>query len=177
MSHKPTPPTDELMALVYERLRDLAGAWFRKERGEGALQPTALVHEAYLRLAHQDLPQINSRTHFFAIAAREMRRMLVDDARAMGAQKRGGTKQRVTLYEDAMQAMGPGVEVLALDDALNRLAEIHARQAQVVQLRFFGGLTVPEVAGELDVSVATIEKDWRIARAWLLRELADSDGE
>lgn len=170
-SSLPGPHTDQLMALVYERLRDLAGAWFRKEKGDGPLQPTALVHEAYLRLAQQDLPQINSRTHFFAIAAREMRRMLVDDARAMGAQKRGGARQRVTLNEDAMQGMGRSVDVLALDEALNRLAGIHARQAQVVQMRFFGGLTVPEVAGELDVSVATIEKDWRIARAWLLREL------
>lgn len=98
------------MALVYERRRDLAGAWFRKERGDGPLQPTALAHEAYLRLAHQDLPQINSRTHFFAIAAREMRRMLVDDARARGAEKRGGDQRRVTLYEDAMEGIGPSVE-------------------------------------------------------------------
>ena len=169
---QPAPHDRErLMPAVYQSLRALASAWFRRERGPEALEPTALVHEAYLRLADQSLPEIKSRTHFFALAAREMRRMLVDHARAARADKRGGARRRVTLHEDLPGQPQRTVDLIALDEALDRLAALHERQAQVVQLRYFGGLTVPEVAEELGLSVTAIEQDWRVARAWLLREI------
>jgi len=168
--------TDRLMTLVYERLRELAAAWYRREGAE-ALEPTALVHEAYLRLAGQDLPEVDGRTHFFALAAREMRRMLVDEARQRRAAKRGGGRSRITLHDEHSQVELREVDVLALDELLDRLGALHERQAQVVQLRYFGGLTVPEVASQLEVAVATVEKDWRVARAWLLRELTAGEAQ
>ncbi len=163
----------ELLPLVYEELKALASAQFLRERAGHTLEPTALVHEAYLKLA--DLTQIDwqGRTHFIAVGAIQMRRVLVDHARRRDAVKRGGSLQRVTLYEGAAPDMGDNVDVLALDEALEKLGETDARQARIVELRIFGGLTNEETAGVVGVSPRTAAGDWRMAKAWLKRELAD----
>ena len=166
---------EDLFELLYPELRRLAGSFMSGERKGHTLQPTALVHEAYLRLIDQTQVGSQGRGHFFAVGARVMRHILVDHARARGREKRGGGWQRVTLSEALGPAMAGGLErdqMLAVDQALARLAVLDAREAHVVELRFFAGLTVPEVADLLGLSKRTVEADWTHARAWLLRELS-----
>jgi RNA polymerase sigma-70 factor (ECF subfamily) len=163
-----------LTALVYDELRALAAAYLRRERAGHSLQPTALVHEAFIKLIDSDGLRATDRRHFFAIAANTMRRVLVEHARTKGAAKRGGGQQRLTLT--GIQASKPDaeLEVISLDEALKKLAALDERQARIVELRFFGGLAVDEVAGLLGVSKRTVEGDWTLARAWLMRELSES---
>jgi RNA polymerase sigma factor (TIGR02999 family) len=161
-----------LMPLVYDQLRVLAGRYMDRERRDHTLQPTALVHEAYLRLIDASQIDWQGKTHFFAMAATQMRRVLADHARARGARKRGGGARKVTLGDNV--AIGPAgtLDMLALDEALERLARSSPRQSRVVELRFFGGLSVEETARILDVSTGTVKGDWRVAKAWLARELS-----
>ena len=165
---------EQLIPLVYDRLHDLAEGYLRNERSGHTLQPTALVHEAYLLLADQSRISWKGKTHFFAAGAGAMRRILVDHARRRRAQKRGGGANRFTLPEGVVADGRPDQDILAVDEALNRLAEIDPRQAQIVELRFFGGLTVDEVAEVLGVSKRTVEREWTVIRAWLRRELSHS---
>lgn len=162
-----------LMPLVYDRLRSMAGAYFREQRADHTLDPTALVHEAFLRLVDQTRIGGEDRAHFFAVAARAMRLVLADHARRKRAAKRGGEWERVTLAGAAAGDSGDSLDLLALDEALEKLATLNARHAEIVELRFFSGLSVGEVAQVLDCSKSTIESDWRVARAWLNRELRD----
>ena len=166
---------DRLTPLVYDELRRLARRYVRREAQADALPGTALVHEAYLRLANVTGLTWQDRVHFFAVAARVMRRILVDSARERAALKRGGDLQHVDHSGglDAIAAPGDqrSAEVCALDEALIKLADLDARRARVVELRFFGGLTVEETAEVLEVSPRTIAHDWQLAKAWLLREL------
>lgn len=143
----------------------------RHERPGQTLQATALVNEAYLRLIDLKQIQWQNRAHFFAMSARVMRRILVDAARAKGYQKRGGGAQKVSLDEALVVSEEPGQDLVALDDALQALAAVDARKSQVVEMRFFGGLSVEETAEALHVSVDTVMRDWKLAKAWLLREL------
>jgi RNA polymerase sigma-70 factor (ECF subfamily) len=162
---------DRLLPQVYGELRGLAGRYLRRERPGHSLQPTALVHEAYMRMV--DITRIDWRgkTHFFALAATQMRRILVEHARARDAAKRGGRGQRVTLQEAmALDPHRPD-DVLALDQALTHLAQVDPRGARVVELRLFAGLQVNEVAEVLGISARTVKGDWQMARAWLSREL------
>jgi RNA polymerase sigma factor (TIGR02999 family) len=156
---------------VYEDLRRLARRRLRAERPDHSLAPTALVHEAYLRLVDLRRVQWQNRAQFFAIAARVMRQILVDHARALGAAKRGGGVWRVPLADDLLTAAPPDVDLLDLNAALDRLEAIDSRLGDLVVLRFFGGLTVEEAAESLDLSPATVKRDWTRARAWLFREL------
>jgi len=166
-----------LLPLVYNELRALAARFMRREKPDHTLQPTALVHEAYVRLVDESRVDWRGKTHFFALAARQMRRVLIDSARSHQAQKRGGGLGRVTLDEALLPSAGPSFDVFALDEALQRLADLSSRQAQVVELRFFGGLSVEETAQFLGVSAPTVKNDWRAARAWLLRELRPTEGD
>lgn len=164
---------ERLLPLVYEELRQLAAGALRRERRDHTLQPTALVHEAFLRLVDQTHAEYNSRTHFFAIGAQMIRRVLVDHARKHHAAKRGGHADRFSLTAVVEPGHERELDVLALDDALKRLAEMDERQAKVVEMRFFGGLSVEQTADMLNVSPRTVEQDWRMARAWLKRELSE----
>lgn len=164
---------DELIPLVYDTLRRIARRHLREERVGHSLQPTALVNEAYLKLVEQEVSWQN-RAHFFGVAARMMREILIDYARAKQRLKRGGEWQRVSLADAANLAQEQAVDMLALDDALRRLAEVDARKSHVVELRFFGGLTLEETATVLNLSTPTIEREWRTARAWLQTELASA---
>jgi RNA polymerase sigma factor (TIGR02999 family) len=161
---------DDILPEVYAELRRVAGAYLRRERPGQTLQPTALVNEAYVRLAGQH-PRFQNRAHFCAIAANAMRQILVERARARGAQKRGGGAPRVTLDEGLAAAPQSPVDLDALDEALTRLAALDPDQARIVELRFFGGLSVEETAEAMGVSPATIKRHWAVARAWLAREL------
>jgi RNA polymerase sigma factor (TIGR02999 family) len=162
---------DELMPLVYHALCDLADHYMRLERGDHTLQPTALVHEAYLRLSRHQSGFV-SRVHFYGAAAQVMRRILVDHARERRAAKRGGASDTLVLDEQIDRAASSApLDVLALDEALSRLAEIAPARARVVELRFFGGLSVEETAAFLDLSPATVKRHWSFARAWLYRAL------
>lgn len=163
---------EALAPLVYDELRKIAGAYMRRERSDHTLQPTAVVNEAFLRLAGQREVSFRSRAHFFGIAAQAMRRILVDHARARHAQKRGGPATLLPLDESVAAAGSRGIDLLALDEALSRLAALDGPQARVVELRFFAGLTVEETAAAMDLSPATVKRDWTSARAWLFRELA-----
>ncbi len=163
---------EELLPLVYEELRRLARARLAGEGAPQTLQATALVHEAWLRLVGESDPGWSGRAHFFGAAAQAMRRILVERARARGAEKRGGDARRVSLDESAAVAAEPSLELLALDEALERLREHDARKAQVVLLRHFAGLDLEEVAAAIGVSLATVKTDWTYARAWLHRELS-----
>ena len=167
--------TSELMPLVYDELRRLAASYFRRERPGQTLQATALVHEAYVRLIGEKAHNWQNRTHFLAIAALSMRQILVQRARARRAAKRGGDPARITLDDQLMAAPGRGadeIDLVALDAALDRLAALNERQARIVELRYFGGLSVEEAAEALEISPATVKRDWTLARAWLKRELA-----
>jgi RNA polymerase sigma factor (TIGR02999 family) len=167
---------DQLFALVYQELRRRAGAHLRRERRDHTLRPTALVHETYLRLMGQDRARWQGRSQFFAIASETMRRVLVDHARERKAAKRGGTAVRVALEEDVAATEGREVDLIALDGALDELAALDPRQSRVVEMRFFGGLGTAEIADVLDVSRATVDRDWRFARTWLYRRLAAANG-
>ncbi len=171
-----------LMPQVYDELRRLAGNYLRRERPGQTLQATALVHEAFLRLSKEKNQPWKNRTHFLAIAALSMRQILVQRARARDAEKRGGGAQKIELDESAFaqaasadqhREAGAGVDVLALDTALEKLAALDAQQAKIVELRYFGGMTVEEVAEALDISPATVKRHWTVARAWLKKELSD----
>lgn len=164
---------DQLFPLVYDRLRAIAGAYFRGQSQAHTLQPTALVHEAFMQIAKRDEVSWQGRAHFLAVAAVAMRGILVDHARRRGALKRGGDRQRVTLFEPA--SGDSPIDALAIDEVMSQLAERHARQARVAELRFFGGMTVAEVAHVLETSNSTVEEDWRFARAWLSTRLRDQD--
>jgi len=164
---------ERLLPIVYDELRAIAGARMAGERGDHTLDATALVHEAYLRLIDTERVQWEDRSHFFRIASRAMRRVLVDHARSRNALKRGGDRHRITLHDPSTDEND--VDLLALDDALERLESIDPRQRGVVELRFFGGCNVADAARILGVSERTIEEDWRMARAWLRRELARAD--
>jgi RNA polymerase sigma factor (TIGR02999 family) len=163
----------ELMPLVYDELRRLAASYIRRERRGQTLQATALVHEAYVRLIGEKAQNWQNRTHFLAIAALSMRQILVQRARARKAAKRGGDPDRITLDERLLPAPGAEsrIDMVALDAALEKLAAIDPRQAKIVELRYFGGLSVEEVADVLEISAATVKRDWTLARAWLKREL------
>ena len=160
---------DQLIPAVYDELRRLARHYMRRERANHTLQTSALVNEAYLRLVDKNVPW-QSRAHFFGIAARLMRQVLVDHARSRNYEKRGGNLQQVSL-DGADVARGQAADIIAVDDALQTLAALDARQSQIVELRFFGGLTIPETAEVLGISHATVEREWNVARAWLRREL------
>jgi RNA polymerase sigma factor (TIGR02999 family) len=162
---------DQLMPLVYGELRRLAKHHMRRERAGHTLQTTALIHEAYLRLIDASQARLENRRHFFAVASRLMRQVLTDLARERGSHKRGGGAEQVSLDEALMVSEQRDEGLLALDEALSALAELDARKSQVVELRFFGGLSVEETAEALDVSVETVHRDWRLARSWLLRKL------
>jgi len=163
---------DRLIPLVYQELRRRAAAHLRRERRDHTLQPTALVHEAYLRLVDQRRAAWQNRAQFFAVASQMMRRILVDRARGRGAAKRSGRWARVTLDEVARVTQPAGVDVLDLDDALTGLQAFDARKSQVAELRFFGGLSLEETGEVLGVSLATVEREWQVARAWLFKTLS-----
>lgn len=166
---------DELLPLVYEELRRLARAYLRRERADHTLQPTALVNEAYLRLVDQQSVRWQSRAQFFGIAVNLMRQILVDHARQRAAEKRGGpAQQRLSLTQAERVVNRTEVDVLALDEALQRLARFDPQQSRIVELKFFGGLTIEETIEVLGVSHATVEREWKLARAWLRRELSHS---
>lgn len=171
---------DALLPVVYKELRRLAHFQLRKERPNHTLQSAALVNEVYLRLVGLNAPQWEGRSHFFAIAAQQMRQILVDHARRHRARKRGGAAETLSLDDPEMLEWGKGrdVDVVALDDAMKTLATIDARKAQVVELRFFAGLNFEEAAEVLKVSSITVQRDWSTARAWLHREMSrrNSDG-
>jgi RNA polymerase sigma factor (TIGR02999 family) len=164
---------DKLIPVVYADLRRQAARYLRRERQGHSLQTTALIHEAYLRLVDQENVQWQSRAHFFGIAARMMRQILVDHARRQQAGKRGGAERPLPLDEALIGSVEPGVDLVALDEALGRLAALNERQSRVVELRYFGGLSVEETAEVLGVSPATVKNDWTIARAWLRRQLQE----
>jgi RNA polymerase sigma factor (TIGR02999 family) len=167
---------EQLLPLVYEELRKLAAAKLAQEKSGQTLQATALVHEAYLRLVGVEMPQLwNGRGHFFAAAAESMRRILVEHARRKGRRKRGGDRRRLDSQITEPTVQGPNVDVLAVDEALTELASKHPEKAELVKLRYFAGLTLPEAAAVLGVSTATAERHWRYARAWLARQLRNED--
>jgi RNA polymerase sigma-70 factor (ECF subfamily) len=164
---------DRLLPLVYGELRHIAARYMARERPGQTLQATALVHEAYLRLARDSNLSFQNRAHLLGIAARAMREILVERARARGALKRGGKDARVTLDEGILGGGVSGqVDVLAVHEALDRLAAVDSRHARIVELRYFGGLTVEETAEVMAVSPATVKRGWALARAWLFREVA-----
>jgi RNA polymerase sigma factor (TIGR02999 family) len=165
---------DRLLPLVHAELRRLAGRHMRHERVGHTLQASALVNEAYLRLIEIKQVEWQNRAHFFAMASRLMRRILVDAARAKGYQKRNAGGQKVSLDEAGAVAAAPFTDYVALDNALNALEAVDARKCKVVEMRFFAGMSLEETAEALHVSVGTIKGDWRLARAWLARELGDS---
>lgn len=162
---------DQLTPLVYQELRRIARRLMARERPGHTLQTTALVNEAYLRLVDAGNVSWQDRAHFFAIGARTMRRILVDFARSRSYRKRGGDEERVSLDESLTVAGRPGSDLVALDDALTRLAALDSRKSEVVELRFFGGLSVEETAEVLKISPVTVMRDWSAAKAWLYREL------
>lgn len=163
---------DALMTAVYDELRRIAARQLRREARGESLSPTAIVHDVYLRLVDQSRAQWQSRGHFFAIASQAVRRILVDHARARLAQKRGGGAVYVTLSESETPAPEEAVDVAALDAALTRLSAIDERQGRLVELRFFGGLSIEETAEAMNISAATVKREWRFARSWLWRELS-----
>lgn len=171
---------DVLLPLIYDELRGLAGAFLRREAAGNTLQTTALVHEAYLKLVGQNEARFTGRSHFFAVAAQAMRRILVNHARDRGRIKRGGGRMRVDLDESAVMApkLEEGPDLVALDAALERLAAFDARKARAVEMRYFAGMTVEQTAEALGVAPATVKRDWEFAKAWLYRELSGAtDGQ
>lgn len=170
-----TAAADKLLPLVYDQLRAVADSFFQRQPTDHTLQPTALVHEAYLRLVNQEDEKWSGRAHFFAVAAKAMRQILINHAERRRAAKRGGGRQKLTLNEALTPAPQREFDLLVLDEALSRLSALSERMGRVVELRFFGGLTVEEVAHVLDVSKRTVEGDWETARAWLSRALSEAD--
>lgn len=166
----------ELIPVVYEELRRLAASYMRRERPDHTLQATALVHEAYVKLLEQRSVDWQSRAHFFGIAAQVMRRILIDHARGHLRQKRGGENQKVSIDGAVVFSEQQSAEVLAVDESLQRLEKVDPRQARVVELRFFGGLNVDEIAEILKVSDKTVKRDWSVARAWLYADMKKRHG-
>ena len=164
---------ERLIPLVYSELQRMARRYMRRERAAVTLQTTALVNEAYLRLVDARQISWENRAHFFGIAARLMRRVLVDVARERSYQKRGGGQLQVTLNDGAGMTPAPDIDLLALDEALAALAELDERKCRVVEMRFFGGLTEKEIATALSVSDETVRRDWRLSKSWLLRRLSE----
>jgi RNA polymerase sigma factor (TIGR02999 family) len=162
---------DELLSLIYRELRGLAANYLRRERPDHTLQPTALVHEAYLRLIDQTQVNWQNRAHFFGVAAQMMRRILVDHARAHNAEKRGQEFEKLSLDENIDQAIERSAELVALDDALKALAEFDPQKSRIVELRYFGGLSVEETAAVLGVTPVTVKRHWRMAKAWLYGQM------
>ena len=162
---------DRLLPQIHDELRKLAAGYLRKERPDHTLQPTALVNEAFLKLVDQRAVKWQNRAHFFGIAAQAMRRILVDHARANAASKRGGALRKVPLDDAAVIDRVGDVDLLALDEALTRLAAMDPQQSRIVELRFFGGLSIEETAEVLRVSPGTVMRDWTMAKAWLRREI------
>lgn len=164
---------NDLLPLIYDELKRLAASYLRRERSDHTLQPTALVHEAYLKMV--DITQVSwqNRAHFIGVAANQMRRILVDYARQHNAQKRGGEFHILTLNEEIDKANEQSTELIALDDALTELAKMDPEKARIVELRYFGGLTVEETAEVMGVSDITIKRHWRMAKAWLYGQLAN----
>jgi RNA polymerase sigma factor (TIGR02999 family) len=170
---------EQLLPLVYGELRRLASAYLRRERSNHTLQSTALVHEAFMRMVHQQDVQWKNRAHFFAIASQMIRRILVDYARSQHAEKRGSGAVKLAL-DEAMavpQAPATDVDLLGLNDALDRLAALDERQSRIVELRFFAGLSIEETAEVMSLSPASIKREWQTARAWLFREMTRSTAE
>jgi len=163
---------DALLPLVYNQLRRIARNQLKNERPEHTLQSAALVHEAYFRLVGQDFPDVESRTHFFAIASQLMRQILVDYARHHRAAKRGGSICKLSLEDSMAPQRGEDVDVVALDDALKTLAKLDPRQSRVVELRFFAGLSLQEISDAMEIAPAPVQRDWTAARAWLHREIS-----
>ena len=161
-----------MMPTIYDELRRQAARYLRRERAGHTLQTTALIHEAYVRLVDQRRVQWQNRAHFFGIAAQLMRRILVDHARTKKRAKRGGSDVRVSLSEATLQTQAQDFDIVALDEALERLGEIDEQQSRIVELRFFSGLTVEETAEVLSISTATVKRDWSMAKAWLHREVS-----
>ena len=167
---------DDILPLIYDELRRLAGNYLRRERSDHTLQPTALVHEAYLKLIDQTQVKWQNRAHFFGIAANIMRRILVDYARQHRADKRGGAAEKIPLEEEILiVSEGKSAELLALDEALENLAKIDEQKSKIVELRYFGGLSVEETAEVLGVSEVTVKRHWRMAKAWLYGQLSQEN--
>ena len=166
---------DKLVPLVYDELRRQAARYLRHERVGHTLQTTALIHEAYLRLVDQKNAQWQNRAHFFGIAAKLMRRILVDHARTKKRAKRGGSDIRVSLSDANLKVQAQDLDIVALDEALERLAAIDEQQSRIVELKFFSGLTVEETAEVLGISTATVKRDWSMAKAWLHREISNDE--
>ena len=164
--------SERLMPIVYDELRRLARQYLQRERSDHTLQATGLVHEAYLRLVDQSSLSWQNRAHFFAVAAKVMRRILVDHARSHRAEKRGGDREKLEFDEALLPSGERAVDLIALDEALRELERLDARQSQIVELRFFGGLTNEEIGEALDISPRTIKREWRLAKAWLRREIS-----
>jgi RNA polymerase sigma factor (TIGR02999 family) len=165
---------EKLLPLIYNELRHLAHNFLYRERPGHTLQTTALVHEAYLKLIDQRDARWQNRAHFFAIAAQAMRRILIDSARKHAAQKRGGPQEKLSLDEAAEVSLESDTKLLALDEALNALAEIDPQQSRIVELRYFGGLTIEETAEVMNSSPATVKREWAMARAWLHQKLTEN---
>lgn len=168
---------EKLFPLVYEELKRLARTYMRRERPDHTLQTTALVHEAYLRLVRQQAVNWQGRSHFFGIAAQVMRRILVDHARGHLRDKRGGGEQAVPIDEALVFAPEQSLELMKLDEALERLTKLDPRQGKIVELRFFGGLTVEQTAELMGISPKTVKRDWSVAKAWLYSEVRQMDGD
>lgn len=166
---------DMLLPIIYDELRALAARYLRRERPGHTLQPTALINEAYLRLVDQTRVNWQNRAHFLGVAAQIMRRILIDHARAQNAEKRGHEFQKVPLDEEVDRAVERGAELIALDDALNELARFDEQKSRIVELRYFGGLTIEETAEVLGVTPITIKRHWRITKAWLYGRLNRSE--
>ena len=167
--------SDDLLTIAYDELRLIAASVLGRQSAGNTLQPTALVHELYLRLAKRKDCQWQDHAHFLAIAAMAMRQILIDHARRKGADKRGGGWRRVTLSKTLDLAPVVDMDLVTLNDALESLAQLHVRQARIVELRFLAGMTIPEVAHVLDVSQKTVKDDWRMARAWLMQKLSEGE--
>lgn len=173
LTHGKGDVVDKIYPHIYDELRRLAGSYLRRERSDHTLQPTALVHEAYIKLIDQTRVQWQNRAHFFGIAAQVMRRILMDHARKHKADKRGGEFEKLPIEEDILiVSHEKSSELLALDDALEALAEIDEQKAKIVELRYFGGLSIEETAEVMGVSVPTINRQWRMAKAWLYGQIA-----
>ena len=168
---------EQLMPLVYDELRRMAHNHLRRQPLNHTFQTTELIHEAYLKLAKNDAPNWQNRAHFFGVAAKAMRHILVDYARSKQSQKRGGAQDRVSLLDNTAVVNGRSAELLALDDSLKELEAMDERKSRVVELKFFGGLSVEEIAEVLKVSEETVKRDWRFARNWLLSELNSAGDE
>lgn len=171
-----TQAIEDLLPLIYDELRNLAGKYLRRERVSHTLQPTALVHEAYLRLIDQTQVKWQNRAHFFGVAANIMRRILVDHARRTKAEKRGGDAEKLPIEEEILVVSNEkSVELLALDEALENLAKIDPQKSKIVELRYFGGLSVEETAEVMGVSAITVKRQWRMAKAWLYGQIARTE--